>query len=223
MKDFSQTQTINMGQKLTLKEQMRRNQRVLKKAIRDVDREKTKLERQQKKLVSDIKKLAKQGQMNAVKIMAKDLVRNKRFVTKMLEMRSHLWGVEQRMAEMSSTKAMTDAMRSAGQAMVRMNKQMNLPAMNKIMREFAMESERMDMTQEMIGDSIDDAMGDEADEEEEEAVVKQVLAEIGLDMAGEMAAAPTAAVDMPSVNAEKADAKDPAVAELESRLDNLRQ
>ena len=52
-----------MGQKLTLKEQMRRNQRVLKKAIRDVDREKTKLERQQKKLVSDIKKLAKQGQM----------------------------------------------------------------------------------------------------------------------------------------------------------------
>jgi charged multivesicular body protein 2A len=52
-----------MGQKLTLKEQMRRNQRVLKKAIRDVDREKTKLEKQQKKLVSDIKKLAKQGQM----------------------------------------------------------------------------------------------------------------------------------------------------------------
>jgi len=211
-----------MGQKLTLKEQMRRNQRVLKKAIRDVDREKSKLERQQKKLVSDIKKLAKQGQMKAVKIMAKDLVRNKRFVTKMLEMRSHLWGVEQRMAEMSSTKAMTDAMKSAGKAMVRMNKQMNIPAMQKIMRDFAMESEKMDMTQEMIGDSIDDAMGDEEDEEEEEAIVSQVLAEIGLDMAGEIKAAPTGVIESQATAAESQQ-KDPAVAELESRLDNLRQ
>ena len=79
-----------MGQKLTMKEQMRRNHRAVKKAVREVEREHKALERNQKKLVADIKKLAKQGQMNAVKIMAKDLVRNKRFCTKMLEMRSQV-------------------------------------------------------------------------------------------------------------------------------------
>ena len=79
-----------MGQKLTMKEQMRRNHRAVKKAVREVEREHKALERNQKKLVTDIKKLAKQGQMNAVKIMAKDLVRNKRFCTKMLEMRSQV-------------------------------------------------------------------------------------------------------------------------------------
>ena len=113
-----------MGQKLTVKEQMRRNSRAVKKAIREVEREHKALERAQKKLVTDIKKLAKQGQMNAVKIMAKDLVRNKRFCTKMLEMRSQLWGVQQRMAEMKSTQAMTSAMQNAATAMIRMNKQM---------------------------------------------------------------------------------------------------
>ena len=41
-------------------------------AVREVEREHKALERNQKKLVTDIKKLAKQGQMNAVKIMAKD-------------------------------------------------------------------------------------------------------------------------------------------------------
>ena len=81
-----------MGEKvkLTMKEQMRRNHRAVKKAVREVEREHKALERNQKKLVTDIKKLAKQGQMNAVKIMAKDLVRNKRFCTKMLEMRSQV-------------------------------------------------------------------------------------------------------------------------------------
>ena len=61
-----------MGQKLTMKEQMRRNHRAVKKAVREGAEHKA-LERNQKKLVTDIKKLAKQGQMNAVKIMAKDL------------------------------------------------------------------------------------------------------------------------------------------------------
>ena len=126
--------------------------------------------------------------------MAKDLVRNKRFVTKMLEMRSHLWGVEQRMAEMSSTKAMTDAMRSAGQAMVRMNKQMNLPAMNKTAR-IAMEREN-GHDPGKIGDSIDDA-GDEAKEEEEEAVRSSSWRKLVL-IWRERVAAPTAAVICPA-------------------------
>jgi charged multivesicular body protein 2A len=167
-----------MGQKLTLKEQMKRNERALKKAIRGLEREKNQLERNQKKLIADIKKNAKAGQMGAVNIMAKDLVRSKRFVQKMIEMRSHLWGVQQRMNEMKSTHTMTTAMRGASQAMVRMNKQMNMPQIQKIMREFAMESEKMEMTTEMVGGAIDDAMEDEADEEETEQLVGQVLAEI---------------------------------------------
>ena len=122
---------------------MKRNSRSLKKAIRSLEREKKQLERNQKKLISDIKKSAKQGQMGPVKIMAKDLVRSKRFIQKMIEMRSHLWGVQQRMNEMKSTHAMTDAMKGASRAMVRMNKQMNMPQIQKIMREFAMESEKI--------------------------------------------------------------------------------
>ena len=211
-----------MGQKLTVKEQMRRNSRAVKKAIREVEREHKALERAQKKLVTDIKKLAKQGQMNAVKIMAKDLVRNKRFCTKMLEMRSQLWGVQQRMSEMKSTQAMASAMQNAATAMVRMNKQMNLPAMQRIMKQFAMESEKMEMTQEMMGDAMDDAMGDDEDEEETDAIVEQVLAEIGLDMTGNIEAAPSTSLQT-SEPATKEPEEDAAVSELEARLDNLRR
>ena len=104
-----------MGQKMSLKEQLRANKRMINRAIREIDRERNTLEREQAKLTKDIKKMAKQNQMSAVRIMAKDLVRNKRFCTKMLEMRSQLWGVQQRMAEMKSTQAMTSAMQNAAQ------------------------------------------------------------------------------------------------------------
>ena len=43
------------------------------------------------------------------------------------------------------------------QAMGAMNKQMNLPALSNIMREFDRQNEKMEMTSEMMGDAVDDA------------------------------------------------------------------
>ena len=39
--------------------------------MRELDRERMKMEQQEKKIIADIKKMAKAGQMDAVKIMAK--------------------------------------------------------------------------------------------------------------------------------------------------------
>lgn len=58
---------------------------------------------------------------------------------------------------LKSTQAMADAMRGATKAMGAMNKQMNLPALTKIMREFERQNEKMEMTSEMMGDAVDDA------------------------------------------------------------------
>lgn len=38
-----------------------------------------------------------------------------------------------------------------------MNRQMNMPALQKIMRDFEMQNERMEMTSDVMGDAIDDA------------------------------------------------------------------
>ncbi len=51
------------GTKKTLKEQFRENKRMINRAIRDLDRERAGMEKQEKKLVIDIKKAAKEGQM----------------------------------------------------------------------------------------------------------------------------------------------------------------
>lgn len=65
---------------MTPAERLRKHQRALEKTQRELDRERVKLENQAKKLEADIKKSAKAGQMNVVKIQAKDLVRTRRCV-----------------------------------------------------------------------------------------------------------------------------------------------
>lgn len=51
------------GKRLTPEEMLRKNQRVLNKSMRDLDREKAHMEVQEKKLIAEIKKMAKDGQM----------------------------------------------------------------------------------------------------------------------------------------------------------------
>lgn len=51
------------GKRKTPEEMLRQNQRALNKAMRDLDRERVKMESQEKKVIADIKKMAKQGQM----------------------------------------------------------------------------------------------------------------------------------------------------------------
>lgn len=51
------------GRRKTPQEMLRQNQRALTRAMRDLDRERTRLEQQEKKIINDIKMMAKKGQM----------------------------------------------------------------------------------------------------------------------------------------------------------------
>lgn len=87
---------------------------------------------------------------------------------------------------------MSEAMKGVTRAMGRMNKQMNLPQIQKIMQQFEKESEIMDMKEEMMNDVMDDAMGASDDEEESENLVNKVLDELGLENMAEVGAIPSA-------------------------------
>ena len=76
---------------------------------------------------------------------------------------------------------MMQSMRGATSLLGSMNRQMNLPALQRIAMEFEKENDIMDQRQEMMDDAIDDVTGLE-DEEEGEEVVKEVLDEIGVDL-----------------------------------------
>merc|ERR1719430_783271 len=102
--------------------------------------------------------MAKQGQMDAVKIMAKDLVRTRRYIKKFMLMKANIQAVSLKIQTLKSQNAMAQAMKGVTKAMMNMNRQMKLPEIQKIMQEFEKQSEIMDMKEEMMSDVIDDAL-----------------------------------------------------------------
>ena len=57
------------GRRKTPQEMLRQNQRALNKAMRELDRERSHMEQQEKKIIADIKKMAKQGQMVLTRLL----------------------------------------------------------------------------------------------------------------------------------------------------------
>jgi len=168
--------------------------------------------------------------MGAVKTLAKDLIRTRQYIAKFIEMRSHLQGVSLRLQTVKSHQAMAEAMKSTAQAMMKMNKAVDVPAINKMMKEFEKENMKSEMMQEMMGDAIDDALYQEGNEEEEDRIVGQVLDEIGITFDGEIPDAPIGKATGESVSVSKnhdrvpeAALVDPAVNDLEARLNNLKR
>jgi charged multivesicular body protein 2A len=122
---------------------------------------------------------------------------------------------------------MAEAMKSTAKAMHKMNKAVDVPAINKMMQDFERENAKTEIMQEIMGDTIDDALGGEANEEEEDAIVNQVLDEIGISFGDELPEAALRAPGMkesaPSGKVAVAEADDPALSELEARLNNLKR
>jgi len=211
--------------------------RSIKKSVRELDRERATLERQEKKLMSDIKKAAKDGQMAPARIMAKDLVRTRAYIKKMHKMKSHMEAVSLRLQTMSSSQQMAQCMKGVTKAMGMMNRKMNLPQISKIMMEFEKQNEMMGMKEEMMADQMDDAFADDEDEDEEEEILGAVFAELGVETANQLGDAPSGQVAMPSAGGEQQQVAatagdgggggggggDDLDDELQRRLDNLRR
>ena len=108
-------------------------------------------------------------------------------------MRTQLQAVSLRIQTVRSNEQMMQSMKGATSLLGSMNRQMRLPALQKIAMEFERENDIMDQRQEMMDDAIDDVTGLE-DEEEGEEVIKEVLDEIGGDLSQSVSSLPSKTV-----------------------------
>lgn len=163
--------------------------------------------------------------MDSVKIMAKDLVRTRRYIKKFVLMKANIQAISLKVQTLKSQNSMAQAMRGVTRALQSMNRQMNLPQISRIMQEFEKQSDMMDMKEDMMNEVIDDAMGDEEEEEETDAVVKQVLDELGVQLNQQLSDLPSPGEPLSSGSKAPVAAAPltDADADLQARLDNLRR
>eukprot|EP01112_Ceratiomyxa_fruticulosa_P022461 TRINITY_DN821_c0_g1_i1.p1 TRINITY_DN821_c0_g1~~TRINITY_DN821_c0_g1_i1.p1 ORF type:complete len:216 (+),score=53.81 TRINITY_DN821_c0_g1_i1:182-829(+) len=211
------------GKQKTPKEILREHLRAINKSKREIDRERVQLQNQEKRLIIEIKKMAKQGQMGPARIMAKDLVRTRNQIQKFYNMGAQLQAVGLRIQTLKSTQSMAEAMRGVTRAMSVMNRQMNLPAMQRIMMEFEKQGELMDMKEEMMNDTMDDVMEGEGDEEQQEEIINQVLDEIGINLSTQLVDTPVASMSSTTTATASSAREAELDMDLQARLDNLKK
>ncbi|XP_068698894.1 charged multivesicular body protein 2b-like [Montipora capricornis] len=203
------------------KEQMRQQKRELNKTQRQLARDQTALERQEKQLEAEIKKMAKLGNKQAATTLAKQLVNLRKQKGKNMVVSSRVMAIGHQTQTMHSTAKMAGAMSTASKTMGSVNAQMNPAQLQNTLKNFEMESSKMDMKEEMINETLDSILDESGDEEEQEAIVNQVLDEIGIEVSGRMAEAPSAhAGKLPT--GQRVTTKGSSDAEIEEMLAKLR-
>ena len=180
------------GTPLTPQEMMQKSRKSLRQAVRNIEREMDRIQEREPEIKYQMKDYAQQGKVQAVKLLAKELIRLRNAENKLLSVKIQLESTQHQIESLSSTAAMTEAMKTSVRAMYAMNKQVDAQALQRIMMEFEKQTEFMEMKQEVMNDTIDSAMQGEGDEDAQDEMISRVLDEVGINLVEGMDSVPLA-------------------------------
>ncbi|XP_062906570.1 charged multivesicular body protein 2b [Mobula hypostoma] len=202
----------------TVEDVIKEQNRELRGTQRSIARDRAGLEKQEKQLEMEIKKMAKAGNKDACKILAKQLVQLRKQKTRTYAVSSKVTSMSTQTKLMNSQMKMAGAMATTTKTMQAVNKKMDPQKTLQSMQNFQKENMKMEMTEEMMNDTLDDIFNESGDEEESQDIVNQVLDEIGIEISGKMANAPSAAKGLPTASTSKSTISDE---EIERQLKAL--
>ncbi|CAL8087331.1 unnamed protein product [Orchesella dallaii] len=102
-----------VGKPINSKELLRRNQRLVNKAIRNIERERYILEKQEQKQIVEIKRVAQKNQPDVVRALANDLVRTRNHIKKLIKMKANLQGVALQLTTLEAQQSIMQAVHHA--------------------------------------------------------------------------------------------------------------
>lgn len=195
----------SLFKKKTVDDVIKEQNKELRGTQRQITRDRTALERQEKQLEMEIKKMAKTGNREACTVLAKQLVQVRKQKTRTYAVSSKVTSMSTQTKLMNSQMKMAGAMATTTKTMQAVNKKMDPQKTMQTLQNFQKETAKMDMTEEMMNDTLDEIFDGSDDEEESHDIVSQVLDEIGIEISGKMAHAPSAGRKQPSAATSKAD------------------
>lgn len=160
----------------------RENDRTVMRAQRDMERERVRLEAEERRIMAEIKSLGRKGRMAEARMLAKNLVqvRNAKARTYQAGVQMSAIGNQAKMAQADSN--MMGVLSSATGVMQNANGLMNPEKQMAIGQQFDMESEKYKLNQEMTDEVLDSVLGGDEIDADTDNVLNSVLDEIGLEV-----------------------------------------
>ncbi|XP_032814305.1 charged multivesicular body protein 3 isoform X1 [Petromyzon marinus] len=164
----------------------------LRKEMRGIDRQIRSIQREEEKVKRSLKDAAKKNEREVCVILAKELIRSRRAISKLHASKAQMNSVIMTMKNQLSLQKMSGALQRSTEVMKAMQSLVRVPEIQAAMRELSKEMMKAGIIEEMMDDTFE-GMEDQDDlEEEADAEIDKILYEV---TAGALGKAPGKVMD----------------------------
>ncbi|BAM40394.1 uncharacterized protein TOT_020000651 [Theileria orientalis strain Shintoku] len=167
--------------KSKLEDSLQENKRIVNRTIRSLERQKLASEREEEKLVEKLRVEARAGRMNNVKLMARDVLRNRKMGDHYCNMRSQMMAVQSQLQTAYNTNKISNSLKSVSDLMTQVNCDTKVAEFQKIMNNISQQAEMLNLKLEIMEDTMETSLID-GDNAQEEKAVNQLLQELGIEV-----------------------------------------
>ena len=189
-------------------------QRDLRHAQRSMDREDLKAAAQERSLLADILRQAKDRKLDQCKARVRELIRLRGHRARMSTMKGHMTSLGQQLTTVQGAKSMQGIMSKTNRLLQGLNKTMDARAVHRMLIDYERQSSTFTASQEVVEETLDSMFETDGEQEATDDAMRGVFEELGLDLAADFGAARAA----PS----RQQQDDVDLADIEARLSRLR-
>lgn len=172
-----------------MRQQQRDQTRQLGISQRDIQRERARLEIEERQLMSQIKTLGKQGRVAEARMIAKNLVQLRKAKERTLQASSNITAIGNQAKMAQTDHTLVKAMKGSTDVMSNVNQLSGGDKIQNVVMGYEMQSEKMKLQQEMTDEVLDSVMGGDEINNDTDDVLNSVLDEIGLEVASQVGGA----------------------------------
>nr|CAG4645151.1 EOG090X0EF4 [Leptodora kindtii] len=164
----------------------------LRKEGSQLDRQIRSIQREEEKVKRSLREAAKKGDKDVCIILAKEMVRSKKAISKIHASKAHINSISMQMKNQLATLRVAGALAKSTEVMKAMQQLVKIPEVAATMRELSKEMMKAGIIEEMLEDTMEGLEDTEELEEAAQEEVDKVLWEI---TAGQLGKAPAALTD----------------------------
>nr|XP_033808035.1 charged multivesicular body protein 3 isoform X8 [Geotrypetes seraphini] len=199
---------------------IRKEMRVIDRQIRDIQREEEKVKR-------SIKDAAKKGHKDVCVVLAKEIIRSRKAVSKLYASKAHMNSVLMGMKNQLAVLRVAGSLQKSTEVMKAMQNLVKIPEIQATMRELSKEMTKAGIIEEMLEDTFESMDDQEEMEEEAEMEIDKILFDITAGALGKAPSKVTDALPEPELEGAMAASEEEEAAEedleaMQSRLAALR-
>lgn len=157
--------------------------RELKSDSRGIDHEVRRAEREQAKVIEEIKRAAKKGDTKTAGILAKSLVASRKQTERLQQVKTTNSSVDRNIKSAALNVKLAGHMAITTNVLGQANAMMNVQQLQQTTQEFAKQSQKMEITQEMMSEMLegmdDDDLQDEVDQEVDNVIFEVTKGQLG--------------------------------------------